>query len=249
MDTGLEGKVALVTGAGGGIGGAVALALAREGCHVGLMDVVEGASLEEAADRVRGIGRKEVTVVGDVRRMVDADRAVRATVKELGGLHVLVCCAGITRDAVVWKMGEPAWDDVIDVNLKGCFTMTRHAVPVMREAGWGRIVAIGSINGVRGKFGQTNYAASKAGLVALVKSLAREVGAFGITANVVAPGMVMTRMARTLPQRFVDEAMEDAVLDRLTEPDDVADAVIYLSSERARSVTGETLRVDCGQYM
>lgn len=249
MDTGLEGKVALVTGAGGGIGGAVALALAREGCHVGLMDVVEGASLEEVADRIRGTGRREVVVVGDVRRMSAAQRAVDRTVQELGGLHVLVCCAGITRDAVLWKMGEPAWDDVIDVNLKGCFTMARAAVPVMRRVGWGRIVAIGSINGLRGKFGQTNYAASKAGLVGFVKALAREVGAFGITANVVAPGMVMTRMARTLPQRFVDEALNDAALDRLAEPDDVADAVIYLSSERARGVTGETLRVDCGQYM
>lgn len=249
MDTGLEGKVALVTGAGGGIGRAVVMALAREGCHVALMDVVEGASLEEAADRVRGIGRKEVAVVGDVRRMADAERAVRMSVEELGGMDVLVCCAGITRDAVLWKMGEPAWDDVIDVNLKGCFTMGRAAVPVMRDAGWGRIVAIGSINGLRGKFGQTNYAASKAGLVGLVKSLAREVGAFGITVNAVAPGMVMTRMAKALPRGFVDEARDDAVLERLAEPEDVADAVVYLSSERARSVTGETLRVDCGQYM
>lgn len=249
MDTGLEGRVALVTGAGGGIGSAVALALAGEGCHVALMDVVEGASLEEAADRVRGKGRRQVTVAGDVRRADHAERAVRTTVEELGALHVLVCCAGITRDAVVWKMGEPAWDDVIDVNLKGCFTMTRQAVPVMREAEWGRVVAIASINGLRGKFGQTNYAASKAGLVGFVKSLAREVGAFGVTANVVAPGMVMTRMSRTLPRRFVDEAMDDAVLDRLAEPDDVAGAVTYLCSERARSVTGETLRVDCGQYI
>lgn len=249
MDTGLEGKVALVTGAGGGIGGAVAVALAREGCHVGLMDVVEGASLEETAGRVRGTGRKEVAVVGDVRRMADAERAVRTTEQELGGLHVLVCCAGITRDAVLWKMGEPAWDDVVDVNLKGCFTMTRAAIPVMRERGWGRIVAVGSINGLRGKFGQTNYAAAKAGLVGFVKSVAREVGAFGITANVVTPGMVMTRMAKALPRRFVDEAMDDAVLDRLAGPDDVADAVVFLGSDRARSVTGETLRVDCGQYL
>lgn len=249
MDTGLDGRVALITGAGGGIGGAVAHALAGEGCHVALMDVVEGASLEEVADRVRGRGRKVVTVMGDVRRTGHAERAVRRTTEELGAVHVLVCCAGITRDAVVWKMREPAWDDVLDVNLKGCFTMAAASVPSMREEGWGRIVAIASINGLRGKFGQTNYAASKAGMIGLVKSLAREVGAFGITANVVAPGMVMTRMARALPTRFVEEAREDAVLGRLVEPEDVADAVTFLCSERGRSITGETLRVDCGQYI
>jgi acetoacetyl-CoA reductase/3-oxoacyl-[acyl-carrier protein] reductase len=146
-------------------------------------------------------------------------------------------------------MTEAAWDDVLDVNLKGCWTMARAAVPTMRAQGWGRIVAITSINGLRGKFGQANYAASKAGLIGLTKALARELGAFGVTVNAVAPGMVMTEMARALPEQVVDQARAEAVLGRLAEPGDIADAVTFLCSERARCVTGEVLRVDGGQYI
>lgn len=245
----MEGRVAMVTGAGRGIGAAIAFALAREGCDVCLLDVVDDASLQAAADEVRGLGRRAVTVAADVRSSDDARRAVRTVLEELGGLHVVVCNAGITRDAVVWKMTEEAWDDVLAVNLKGCFTMVHAAVPALRNEGWGRIVAVASINGLRGKFGQANYAASKAGLVGFTKSIARELGAFGVTANVVAPGMVMTEMARALPEKFLAGALDDAVLGRLAEPEDVADAVAFLCSDRARSITGEVLRVDCGQYI
>ncbi len=241
--------MALVTGAGRGIGAAVARALAHDGYDVCLLDVVDGAAIRGVADEVRSLGRRCVTAIADVRSPDEARRAVQAAVSELGGLHALVCNAGITRDAVVWKMTEQAWDDVLAVNLKGCFTMVHAAVPALRSEGWGRIVTVASINGLRGRFGQANYAASKAGLIGFTKSVAREVGAFGVTANVVAPGMVMTEMAKALPERFQAVALEDSVLGRLTEPEDVADAVAFLCSDRARAVTGEVLRVDCGQYI
>jgi 3-oxoacyl-[acyl-carrier protein] reductase len=249
MDTSPADRVALVTGAGRGIGAAIVRSLAGEACDVCLVDLDGAGPVRAVADEVRALGRKAVVVECDVRVVEDAERAVTVAVDELGSLHMLVCNAGITRDGVVWKMSEDAWDDVLDVNLKGCFTMARSAVPAMRAAGWGRIVAVASINGLRGKFGQANYAASKAGLIGLVKSLAREVGAFGVTANVVAPGMVMTDMTRTLSERFVAEARAAAVLDRLAEPDDVADAVAFLCSDRARCITGEVVKVDCGQYI
>jgi NAD(P)-dependent dehydrogenase (short-subunit alcohol dehydrogenase family) len=245
----MEGRVALVTGAGRGIGAAIAFALAREGCDVCLIDINEDESLRAAAEEIRSLGRRSVTVAADVRSAADARRAVQTTLDELGGLHVVVCNAGITRDGVVWKMTEEAWDDVLDVNLKGAFTMVHAAVPALRNEGWGRIVTLASINGLRGKFGQANYAASKAGLVGFTKSIARELGAFGVTANVVAPGMVMTEMAKTLPEKFLADALDDSVLGRLAEPEDVADAVAFLCSDRARSITGEVLRVDCGQYI
>jgi len=249
MDTGLDGKVALVTGAGRGIGAAIARALALEGCDVCLLDRERDEAIEALADEIRALERRALTLQCDVRDFDQAERAVDQASQELGALHVLVCNAGITRDAVVWKMTEAAWDDVIDVNLKGCFNMARAAAPIMREQQWGRVVAVSSINGLRGKFGQSNYAASKAGLVGLTKTLARELGAFGATANVVAPGMVMTEMALALPERFAADALADAALDHLAEPEDIADSVAFLCSDRARSITGEVLRVDCGQYI
>ena len=146
-------------------------------------------------------------------------------------------------------MDEEAWDQVLDVNLKGCFSYARAVAPVMRAGSWGRIVATSSINGLRGKFGQANYAASKAGLIGLCKTLAKELGRYGVTANVVAPGMVRTEMTASLPEEAVEGALSETVLGRLAEPEDVADAVCFLCSERARHVTGSVLKVDGGQYV
>jgi len=201
------------------------------------------------AAEVRDRGRRALALACDVRDFQGASLAVERTREELGRLDAVVCCAGITRDAVSWKMTEEAWDEVLAVNLKGCFTFARAAVPAFREAGWGRVVAVSSINGLRGKFGQANYAASKAGLVGLAKTLARELGAFGVTVNVVAPGMVLTEMARALPDEVLDAARGDAVTGRLATPEEVAEVVAFLCSERAGSITGETVRVDGGQYI
>lgn len=249
MDTGLTGRVALVTGAGRGIGAAIVRALAAEGCDVALVDVDADGPVLAVADEVRTLGRRALVLACDVRDLGAAEEAVGRVTEAWGALHVLVCNAGITRDAVSWKMDEAAWDDVLDVNLKGCFAFVRAATPGFRAQGWGRVVAISSINGLRGKFGQANYAASKAGLIGLAKTLARELGAFGVTVNVVAPGLVLTEMARALPDELLARGIAEGVTGRAVEPEEVAAAVTFLASEAAGSITGATVRVDGGQYI
>lgn len=248
MDLGLSQKVALVTGAGGGIGSVIATALADEGCDIALLDV-QGEGLRAACCSVEKRGRRAFMITADVRDYSRAHTAIAEVTGQLGGLDILVCCAGITRDSVSWKMSETAWDDVLDVNLKGCFNYAHAAVPALRARGGGRIINIASINGMRGKFGQANYAASKAGVIGLSKSLAREVGRFGITVNVVAPGMTVTAMSEALAPEVQQQALAETMLGRLCGPEDIADAVVYLGSERARQITGEVLRVDAGQYI
>lgn len=249
MDLGLTGRVALVTGAARGIGAAIAAGLAREGCDLALLDTDIGQEMEGVVAEVEDLGRRALPAAADVRDFGRAEEVVAEVVERFGGLDILVCNAGITRDAVVWKMDEAGWDDVLDVNLKGCFTYAHAAAPVLRERGWGRIVAVASINGLRGKFGQANYSASKAGLIGLAKTLARELGRSGVTVNVVAPGMVLTDMARELPERFLDAARAETVLDRLATPGDVASLVTFLCSTAAGHITGEVVRVDGGQRM
>lgn len=249
MELGLRGRVALVTGAGRGIGAAVARTLASEGCDLALLDRVADGPVREVEEEVRAAGRRALLLECDVGDFGGAAKAVEEAGRRLGGPHIVVCNAGINRDAVSWKMSEAAWDEVLTVNLKGCFNVVRAAVPAFRSGGWGRVVAVSSINGLRGKFGQANYAASKAGLVGLARTLARELGAFGVTVNVVAPGMVLTPMTHTLPRSVLDAARAEAVTKRLAEAGEVAAAVAFLCSELAGSITGETLRVDAGQYI
>jgi acetoacetyl-CoA reductase/3-oxoacyl-[acyl-carrier protein] reductase len=162
---------------------------------------------------------------------------------------LLVNNAGITRDRSLAKMTDAEWSSVIGVNLTGAFNMIRAVVPAMAARGFGRVVNVTSINGLRGKFGQANYAAAKAGLIGLTKTAAREFGKRGVTVNAVAPGMVMTDMARALPQEVLDRAGGEAVLTRLAEPRDISDAVLFLLSDAARAITGEVLKVDAGQYI
>lgn len=248
MDLGLSESVALVTGAGGGIGSAVAAALGAEGCAVAVVDLPH-TRLHATAQAITAKGGRARAVEADVTDFERAAAVVQEVIGEFGGLDILVCSAGITRDGVSWKLTEAAWDDVIAVNLKGCFNYARAAIPALRARGGGRIVNIGSINGMRGKFGQTNYAASKAGLIGMSKALAHEVGRFDITVNVVAPGMTETRMTAVLSAEAHAAAQAEAVLGRLCTPTDIADAVLFLCSRRARQITGTVLRVDAGQYM
>jgi 3-oxoacyl-[acyl-carrier protein] reductase len=243
----LAGRVALVTGAGRGIGAAIARALAREGGAVALVDRDAMAGAEEVAAEIRAAGGRAVAIEADVTSLAAAEAAVASAVRTLGDLDILVCNAGITRDAVVWKMTEEAWDQVLDTNLKGCFTFARAAAPGFRARKRGRIVTVASINGLRGKFGQANYSASKAGLVGLTKTLARELGPSGVTVNCVAPGMVATAMAASLPPEIQAQAVRETVLGRIADPEDVAEVVVFLCSDRARHVTGEVIRVDGGQ--
>ncbi len=247
MDLGLLGRAALVTGARSGIGAATAEALAREGCDVAVVDRLVDGVTEEVVRRIEAAGPRAIALESDIRSFAAADEAVRRTVKAFGRLDIVVACAGVTADAVSWKMAEEQWDAVLEVNLKGTFAIARAAAPVLRARQWGRIVLVGSINGRRGKFGQANYAASKAGVVGLGKTLARELGRFGITVNVIAPGMVVTPMTAVLPAEAVQRAEEESVLGRIAEPADIADAIAFLCSDRARHVTGTVLPVDGGQ--
>jgi 3-oxoacyl-[acyl-carrier protein] reductase len=247
VDLGLAGRVALVTGGSRGIGAAIALAFAREGCDVAAVhkDDREGARGTEAA--VRALGRRFLAFDADVADFAEAQRVVGETRDALGRLDALVCNAGVTRDRTLLKMTEAEWDAVIETNLKGAFNYIRAAAPLFKEAGAGKIVAIASINGLRGKFGQANYAASKAGLIALVKTAARELGRYGVRANAVAPGLVRTEMARKLPPEFVQAAERESALGRIAEPEEVASVVVFLCSDAARHVTGQCVVVDGGQ--
>ena len=249
MQLDLAGQVALVTGAGRGIGRAIARELAHEGCDVALVDLGAFAGAEAEAADLQGKGRRAIALRADVSDLAAAEMAVAATVQGFGRLDILVCNAGITRDAVVWKMPEAAWDEVLNVNLKGCFTFCRAVAPLFRAQRHGRIVTLASINGLRGKFGQSNYAASKAGVVALTKTLARELGPSGVTVNCVAPGMVATEMTAALPAEATEQAIKEAALGRIAQPEDVAHVVAFLCSDRARHVTGEVIKVDGGQYI
>jgi acetoacetyl-CoA reductase/3-oxoacyl-[acyl-carrier protein] reductase len=231
------GQHAVVTGASRGIGRAIADALDVAGAEVAAFDV--GAP--EPGDN---FPHRFVQV-----DIADAE-AVKAAVAELPvAPSLLVNNAGITRDRSLVKMSDAEWAAVLAVNLTGAFNMIRAIAPMMMAQGYGRIVNITSINGLRGKFGQANYAAAKAGLIGLTRTAAREFGRKGITVNAVAPGMVMTDMARTLPRDVLDRAGNEAVLENLAEPEDVSDAVLFLLSGAARAITGSVLRVDAGQYI
>lgn len=248
MDLGLNGRAAIVTGGASGIGAAIVAELAREGCDVAIVDR-DGAGAAAAADRVRAAGRRALAVEADVADFAQAEAQVAAVAGAFGRLDVLVCSAGITEDGLSWKLTEAQWDRVLDVNLKGCFNWCRSAGALMRDRRGGRIVNIASINGLRGKFGQANYAASKGGMVALSKTLARELGKFGVTVNVVAPGMVRTAMADALPPDVIEKALDETVTGRLAEPADCAAMVAFLCSDRAGHVTGQVVKVDGGQYL
>ena len=249
MDFGLAGKVALVTGGAAGIGAAVAVRLAREGCDVAIVDLAGAPDAAAVVKSVEAAGRRASFHAADVADFALAESTVAAVAGRLGRLDVLVCCAGVTDDAVSWKMTEAQWDRVLDVNLKGCFNYCRAAAARMKDAGEGRIVNVASINGLRGKFGQANYAASKGGMVALSKTLARELGRFGVTVNVIAPGMVRTSMTAALPQDVIEKAVGETLVGRLAEPSDCADVVAFLCGEGARHLTGQVVRVDGGQYL
>ncbi len=246
---GLEGKVAVVTGAGRGIGAAIARELAQAKCALAVLDRPGDEASAQLVQELGAVGTKALLVAADVRDFARAEAALAEIHETLGGLDILVCNAGITRDGASWKMPEAAWDAVLDVNLKGVFNYNRAAAAVFKAQGSGKIVNISSINGLRGKFGQVNYAASKGGVIALTKTMARELGKFSVNVNSVAPGMVLTEMAEEIPEAFLEKARAETVLGRLAEPVDVARVVAFLCSELARHITGEVIRVDGGQYI
>jgi len=245
----LEGKNAIVTGGSIGIGTSIALTLARAGANVALNYRRHADEANAVVAEIEKMGRKGLAIKADVASYEEAQAMVERVVKEFGGIDILVCNAGINRDATVWKMTEEQWDEVMDINLKGYFNYIHAAAPYMREQKYGRIINITSINGLRGKFGQSNYSASKAGIIGLTKAVARELGRSQVTVNAVAPGMIMTDMAKELEQKWLDAARAETVLDKLGEPEDVSNLVVFLASDLAGHITGQIISVDGGQYI
>jgi 3-oxoacyl-[acyl-carrier protein] reductase len=249
VDLGLEGKGAIVTGGSLGIGRAVALELAREGANVAVNYRRHDAEANAAVAEMEKMGRKALAVKADVSVYDDAEDMVRQVVETFGRFDILVCNAGITWDGVIWKMTEEQWDQVIGVNLKGYFNYNKAAALHFKEMKYGKIVNISSINGMRGKFAQSNYAAAKGGEIALSKSLAKELGKFNVNVNSVAPGLVMTDMMEKLAPEFKATALAETVVGRFATVEDVGHLVAFLCSDRARHITGEVIKIDGGQYI
>jgi 3-oxoacyl-[acyl-carrier protein] reductase len=245
----LQGKVAVVTGSSRGIGRAIALELASQGAKV---VVNYRASQEEAEKVLQAIqegGGEGMIVRADVSLFAEAKELIDKSIEAYGGLDILVNNAGTTRDTLIMRMSEEEWDVVLDTNLKSVYNCSKAVIRPMMKKRYGRIINITSVVGLAGQAGQTNYAASKAGLIGFTKSLAKEVGSRGITVNAVAPGFISTAMTGVLPQEMVDEAVEATPLGRLGETEDVAYAVAFLASERAGFITGQVLSVDGGLVM
>ena len=253
----LEGKVAIVTGGTRGIGRAIALDLAANGADVALNYRQSADLAAELAETIRGMGpaarsgqgRRALVIQADVSSFGDAQKMVQKVLDEFGRIDILINNAGMNWDGVVWKMSEEQWDRVIEVDLKGTFNYTRAVAPVFRQQGAGKIVNITSINGLRGKFGQTNYSAAKAGVIGFTKACARELGRYSINVNAVAPGLIETEMVQQAPQNVRDMALAEIVLGRLGLPEEVAYVVTFLCTEKARHITGQVIQVDGGQYI
>ena len=234
----LAGRTALVAGGSGGIGAEIARWFVAAGARVFSADLPD-----------RPVPEGAIGIPCDLADPASCDDLWRTFAARSDRLDVLVHSAGITRDGVVWKMSDEDWSRVIAVNLDSAFRLVRGAAPMMRAQKRGSIVLISSINGERGKFGQSNYAAAKAGLIGLARSAARELGRSSVRVNVLAPGMVRTAMTEKLADEHVARAREEAALGRIAEPEDVARVALFLASDLARHVTGQVLRVDGGQLM
>jgi len=239
-------RVALVTGGSRGIGRAIAERLAADGHQVAVNYTANKEAADAAVEAITAAGGTTIAVQGDVGDP-DAVAALFETVADqLGPVEILVNNAGITRDDLILRMGLEAWDDVIETNLRSVYLATKTALRGMLRAKWGRVISISSVSGIAGNPGQANYAASKAGIIGFTKSVAREVGSRGITVNAVAPGFIETDMTEALGEEINEAVTERIALGRLGQPEEVAAAVGYLSSDEAAYVTGHTLVVDGG---
>ena len=242
----LSNRVAIITGSARGIGQAIALKLAEVGATVVVNDVGDAGPLENTADEIKAMGRKSLAVIADVSSASDVTRLVETTVSAYGRIDILVNNAGITRDQLLMRMSDEDWDNVIRVNLKSAFLCTRAVLRHMIKQRWGRIVSLSSVVGVIGNAGQANYAASKAGIIGLTKTIAKEVASRGITANAIAPGFIDTKMTQQLEESRQEEFKKHIPVGYFGSPRDVAEAVAFLASEEARYITGQVLGVDGG---
>ncbi len=244
----LTGKTALVTGAAQGIGKDIALALATDGADVAICDVNLEAAQKTAAD-IEAKGRKSLAVKANVAASADVTSMIEQVVEKFGRIDILVNNAGITRDGLILRMKDEDWDLVLSINLKGAFLCAKSALKYMTKQRGGTIINIASIVGAMGNAGQANYVASKAGLIGLTKTIAREYANRGITANAVAPGFIETAMTQALPENVRQELAKQIPMGKLGTPEDVANAVRFLASPWASYITGQVVHVNGGMYM
>jgi 3-oxoacyl-[acyl-carrier protein] reductase len=245
----LANKVALVTGGSRGLGSVIVRQLALEGADVALTYVKDETAARAVAQEVEVIGRRALVERADVADFTRAQAVVDRVRAELGGLHVLVCNAGTARSRAIAKLTEDDWDSVMDVTLKGAFNYLRAAVAGFMAQGAGKVVFVGSINGLRGRVGSASYNVAKAGLLGLTKSAAAELGRFNVNVNLVAPGFIEVPSQAGTPELIRDLVLKECAIKRLGTPADIAPVVAFLCTEDARHVTGQIIKVDAGQYL
>ena len=241
----LEGKVALVTGAGRGIGKAIALRFAQEGANVAFTDLAVNEAVEETVKEIEAMGVKAKAYASNAANFDETHEVVKQIVEDFGRIDVLVNNAGITKDGLMMRMSEAQWDAVINVNLKSAFNFIHAVTPVMANQRGGSIINMSSVVGVSGNAGQCNYSASKAGMIGLAKSIAKEMGPRGIRANCIAPGFIITDMTNQLSQEIKDQWAQQIPMRRGGTPEDVANVALFLASDLSSYVSGQTIHC-CG---
>lgn len=242
----MKGKTAIVTGAAKGIGKEIALKLARMGANIVINYISSEDKAIEVENEIKALGVEVLRVKGDVCLIKDVENLINTAKEKFGTIDIMVNNAGITKDNLILRMKEEDFDSVIDVNLKGTFNCLKTITPIMVRQKSGKIINISSIVGVTGNAGQVNYSASKAGIIGMTKSLAKEIGSRGITVNAVAPGFIETEMTEVLGEKFKEEAKKGIPLKRLGTPKDVANVVGFLASEEGSYITGQVINVDGG---